>query len=505
MRRAPRNLLVSLLATVVTMLMNLFASRIVVHHLPPEQYGAWVILFSFMAYTSLLDLGMSQSLVRLMARDRGEAGGRPTRHLAPAIRAYLVMGTLAALLVGFGGVGYSAARGLDVSWGSPLLTVDLLLAASAIIALPAAVFTSVLASHERYDIVNGLAVVQTLAVTGLTVLVFIAHGTVLNLALITAGVTVVTAGVRVALAAHYEPGLWAGLAEKVEWRSVRDLLAMSAGFFVQGAAVLMIWRLDPLVVGAGVSIAAVTTYSLAQRLATAYQDIGTVAVFTLLPSLARLDAGGAVDEVRRAVVIMTRIAVVGGLPLTILLMLEARPLLWAWVGPPYDRGAPISVLLVIAVGVAIIRNPSLVALQAIHSIRTLAWFSIGEGVANVVLSIALVFPLHEAGVAIGTLIPSVGFSVFGYIRVCMKRLQLSPAALFGPESLRGAVGCALGAAWFLFPVGHQIVLGGLIHGALFAATYCLMMIVTTPGRDLAAAGSLARSAWKLAATPGGAA
>jgi O-antigen/teichoic acid export membrane protein len=299
-------------------------------------------------------------------------------------------------------------------------------------------------------------------------------------------------------ALRIEPGLLAGLRQRSLPGELRELLTVSLSFFVQSTAILLIWRIDPLLIGAGVSIAAVTAYSLAQRIAGGFQDLGSIAMSTLMPSFARTHASGDLERVRQGVVLLTRAAVISVVPAALLIMLESRALLLAWVGAPFDQGAPIAAVLVAAVGLAHLRSPSLVALQAFHSVRWLAMLAMAEAVSKVVLSVALLFWLREIGVAIGTLLPAAGFTVFAYMRTCMRQLDIGVAELFGLISARAVVAAAVAAACFLIPLPGSYLIGAAIHGLAFASVYVGVLMLTSSGNEREAARRLAASAWHTA-------
>lgn len=479
------------------MLVNLIASAIVVRRLSATEYGAWVIISAFATYSVLLELGISQALIRLIATERGRPGGRPLAYLGTAFRAYAVLGVLAFLVVLVGGLVYLHSAGLDVRPGTQLFAADLILAVGALIAIPALVPSAVLAANERYDIVNTAAFAAIFVPTLATIAYFLLfHGNVVVLALSATGVVVLAAALRGILALRVEPGLLMGMSQSGLPGEFRGLLSVSLAFFVQSTAVMLIWRVDPLLVGVGVSLAAVTTYSLAQRIAAGFQDLGAVAMSTLMPSFARTHASGDIDRVRQGVVLLTRAAVVAVLPATLLIMLESRALLLAWVGAPFDQGAPIAAVLVAAVGIAHLRGPSLVALQAFHSVRWLALLGMAEAVTKLVLSIALLLWLGEIGVAIGTLLPAIAFTVFAYIRTCMRQLELGLSELFGMVTVRAGAAALLAAACFLVPIPGHHLFGATVHGLGFAVAYAAMLMLTSSGTERAAARNLASSAWR---------
>ena len=132
------------------------------------------------------------------------------------------------------------------------------------------------------------------------------------------------------------------------------------------------------------------------------------------PVASQLQAEGETDRIRLLYLTGSRMTLAISVPLAIVLVALAGPLLALWVGGQYSLYAPIVVILALAGVVEISHWPAKEILQGIARHRGLAPGYICAALANLGISVALVRPYGLVGVAIGTLIPSMVLS-FCYI------------------------------------------------------------------------------------------
>ncbi|HEX7768123.1 MAG TPA: polysaccharide biosynthesis C-terminal domain-containing protein, partial [Nitrospira sp.] len=88
------------------------------------------------------------------------------------------------------------------------------------------------------------------------------------------------------------------------------------------------------------------------------------------------------------------------------LVILARPILTVWVGAAYADYAHLVTILTLASLIDTSQWPAISILQGMARHRPLALISVGTGLANLALSVALVQSLGLTGVALGTLLPT---------------------------------------------------------------------------------------------------
>ena len=117
-----------------------------------------------------------------------------------------------------------------------------------------------------------------------------------------------------------------------------------------------------------------------------------------------MSAAGDRDGLRKTFLTGTRIVIAIALPLTIGLVVLARPLLHLWVGRGFAAAVPVVVCLAATTTIWTLSGAGVYVLRGMGDVRRPALIDSFEAVLNLSLSIALGLALGLKGVAIATLI-----------------------------------------------------------------------------------------------------
>jgi O-antigen/teichoic acid export membrane protein len=132
----------------------------------------------------------------------------------------------------------------------------------------------------------------------------------------------------------------------------------------------------------------------------------------LTPAISALETRGDRQAIRRALLDGTRYSLLLILPIAMGLLMLGKPFLTLWLGERHANASyPVLVILTVSVTFALSQA---VAGQILYGIGRLTWRMtavIIEAIANVAISVALVYPLGIEGVAFGTAIPCVSVNV----------------------------------------------------------------------------------------------
>ncbi|MCM2277969.1 MAG: hypothetical protein NDJ89_07810 [Oligoflexia bacterium] len=169
-KRTLRNYLTSVLYTGLTLVIGLVVTPILIRELGEVRYGAFRALLDWFGYLHLLELGLGGALLALLAREwgKGDRSGL-VRILGTGIRAY---GWVALGMLAFGAIFVLASPSLvkvpredaaDLRAGAALLLLQLLW-------VPLTPFRLVTEASQQSYRVHGLLSIQSLLMTGLTVL-----------------------------------------------------------------------------------------------------------------------------------------------------------------------------------------------------------------------------------------------------------------------------------------------------------------------------------------------
>ncbi len=383
-----------------------FMMPFVVRSLGDRMYGFWTLVATFLGYYGLLDFGLSSAVHRhigwaLGAGDREKSG----QVFNTALLLYSVLG-LAALVV----TGVLAALA-PVICRSPqdaslFWRVILILGVSNAIGFPLRTFGGVLAAQLRYDIMSALELVSLFVRTALVVWVVASGHGVLALAWVTFLSGIPSSVLCVYFSKRSLPGLRFSLRE---WRGgeARRLLSYSSFAFIAQVADRLRFHVDAFVIMAFVSLSAVTHYNVAAMLSQYF--IGFVVAFmgVFQGVFSWQHGAGDRDAMRKTFFFATKLSVCISAFVGFGLIVWGKPFIERWMGRKYLDAYPCLVFLVAGCLCALSQNPSVSLLFSTAKHRFYALFNSIEGVANLLLSIALVHRFGIVGVAFGTFLPMV--------------------------------------------------------------------------------------------------
>jgi O-antigen/teichoic acid export membrane protein len=402
-QRFRRNVAVVYLNTFVTVGVVLVMTPLLVHGLGKEQYGIWVLVVALSPYASILDLGVGAATTKYVAEYHGRDDGLVAKATATSFAMLTALGGLVVLLgVPFAFV-FPAAFNVAPADSTAATLAVLAFVLSAAIALPANTFPSVLVAVQRYDVAYAIVVAVNVARAAGWAIVLAAGGGIAALAVVTVAIEIVGQGVRLVAvrrlvpSALYSPRLF-------DRRSAGGILRLSGWIALGQASVLVVHRIDPLVVGAVVSVPAAGVYGVGQRVAVGVERLVGPLTTGFFPRAAEL--AGRRDEaaMRETMLAGTRIALAVAGPCVVTVVVLAKPAIHAWVGPGFGSAANVAIYLVLAMAITAVTRAGFLMLQGAGRAHVTARFVAVEAAMNLGLSIFFGRRIGLEGVALGTLI-----------------------------------------------------------------------------------------------------
>jgi O-antigen/teichoic acid export membrane protein len=399
-----RNILSTWAGYVVTLLVGFVLAPIIVHRLGSTRYGVWTLVVSLTGYFGILDLGLRQSVGRFVARYmalRDEANvNRTISNAIAMLGAAAVLGFLGTVIANF----CFGIFNVDPGFQSDARIALLIAGVNICIALPMSVFNAVLFSLERFDVVTGITIVGALTRFTLVILVLSRGHGLIALAL----ATLIASSAEYISAAVCAKALYRPLAPRRSYVSragCKSLFTFGIYRFVWIVANQLIFYTDSLVIGVFLNAAAITYYVIAGSLINYGRNIVSLASDTFFPAATKLDAKGDLAGLRELLVLGTRIALAVGLPLCLGLLFLGRQFIVLWMGPAFAVSAVYLTVLVIPQFTSVSQYITSLILVSMAKHKVLAYVALGEGLANLLLSVILVRRMGLIGVAWGTVIP----------------------------------------------------------------------------------------------------
>jgi len=356
-------------------------------------------------YYGLLDFGIRNAVIRYVAR---YAASNEQKELSAVVSTSLfTYGGLCIVLLALTGLTTWKLEWLihisdDWSHSAKLLLITF--GAGTALGFPLGVFGGVLEGLQRFTWINGVQVVAALVRAWLVVFALERGYGLLTIACITVTLNVLSSAIYIPVVCHFCPYL------QLKWRNVsKAALRMLAFFgFVTvwvGIGTTLRFQVDALVIGAFISVPAISLFSISSKLVLYAGDFvqNMASVFT--PMSSHFDARGDMSQLRRILVIGNRYASFVILPITLILVILGKTIIRVWVGPRYLATYPVLVILILPLTLGLMQAVSTKVLYGMARHQLLARVLTIEGVANLVLSIVLLHWYGIVGVALGTAIP----------------------------------------------------------------------------------------------------
>ena len=449
----------------------------ILDRLGATQYGLWVLVASFLAYGTLLDLGVNEAVVKYVAEHRAKGDSDAASSLiATTLWIYMALG-LAVFVLGFALAGplislFNLPPG-EHDTGVWLVRLTALgLAAE----LPAGTAFAVLRGLHRFDLMNliGSAAILTLAAG--TAIVLLLGGGVLAMAAITVPLTLLWQIPAIYAIRRTAPDLRFGL-RGGRRENLRTVASFSSALFGLNVADVIKRKTDEIVIAASLPVAAVAPYSVARRVSELPEMLTYQFAKVLMPLASQLDAEGDRGMLRAIYVNSTRLALGIFVAVGASMIVFAEPLLVAWVGRAYAKDADVVVILTCAALTEVAMWPAIFLLQGMDRHRPLVVFAVGSAALNLGLSIWLVGPLGVKGVALATLIAS-GLQMVLVLPFSMRVNGVRAATLLRDVLLPVAVPLVPAAAvlvaereWLAPGSLVTIALAGIAGAAVYGAVF----------------------------------
>jgi len=452
-----------------------FLMPFTLRHLGQEQYGLWMLVASITYYFQLLDLGYGNGLVRQVAA--ADARGTPddvNRILSTFFVVYSALGGLA----GVAGV-------VLIVWLIPhfpnltpaqVYDARLILALMAVriaIGFPMSVLGAVTVARQRFALNNVVAMFASIANGLVTYAVLSAGLGLLPLVAATTSLSIATYIVYGWAAKRAFPPL--RITPRAFSRAlVREVTAFSAYVFIIDIAVQIGFNLDNVVIGATLGTASVAVYAVSARLADYQRQLCNQFNGLLFPVVVRFRAHGNERALREVMIEGTRLALMLVAGVTIALLGFATPLVTLWMGPAF-AGSIVPLYFLGVAGIVLVgQGPLGNVLLGTGRHRLVAFVSLGEALANLILSVLLVRRYGVVGVAAGTAIPVIVANLFLLVPAACRQVGIGIAPFAKQVLMPPLIGAvpALAVCVVLraqLPPSNVAVV--LVEGALVALVY----------------------------------
>ena len=478
-----RNTLVNGLGTASTMIVAILLTPFMLDRLGADMFGVWALALTLTVsgYLALTDLGLQQASVRFMTDARRDGD---TAALTDVFSTTLAILVLIAVPVG-------AALMLLAPVLADLFSVHgalrhaailsfAIVSAQVVLDLPAFAFRGALESDQRFVAIRFIEFSRSAVFAVLTVAFLLLGRGVVSVAVAS------FAGSAAALSAYIAVVLRTEPAARFHWNRVRretmrPLFGFGGPLFAIRILSVVYRQMDKVIIGIVLSVSAVATYEVANRIQSALNLVVSIGGSALLPAavISRLDKG----MLRGLFLRVTSYSVALFLPICVAVFVYARLLIIAWVGEGQAGATDTTRLFAVWIGLGTFDAAGATMLVAIGRLKPVVVLSTLWVGANLVLSLWLVHVWGITGVVAGTVISYVPLLV-AYTTICLREFEISTSAWAKRVLLPNLPGPALQLVICLatlqeierLPPWIGVLVGGSVGVALSLSVYLFLGI-----------------------------
>lgn len=459
----------------VNVAIGIVLSPFILHHLGDEAFGLWVLIFSLTGYYGLFDLGIRSSIVRYVAKYTAtNEQDELNRLVSTAMFSYGGVAVVALMVTLIAAYYVNSIFRIPDSSVTVARWLLLMVGVSVSLGFPLGVFGGMLEGLQRFYLLNFTTMSSTV-VRAILIVVALEHGGgLLTVAFITVFLPLVTQLVNAVAVFRILPLRLAP--QYVNRSSLRKIASYSGTTFLIIVAARLRFKTDALVIGTFVSAAAITYFSIGSRLVDYAAEVVSSLAQIFVPMSSQSYAKGDMEGLRKMLVLGNRACASIIFPITAILTILGKSVIDVWVGPKYIATSyPVLLVLLYPVTLMLAQYSSGRILWGMAKHHTWAWVALGEGTANLILSVILVRPYGILGDAVGTAIPLTCSMIFFLpqylcrqvgikLRTYLYQAYLLPLAMCLPVIAT----LLLMQRWFvphhLGPLLVQIAIVGVVYG-----------------------------------------
>jgi O-antigen/teichoic acid export membrane protein len=388
-------------------LISFLLTPVLIRSLGPYYYGLWMLVGSLTDYYGLLDAGIRVTLQRFVARqsgtnERDALNDTFSTAMVLTVLVFIAVAVVASALA-FVLPRFFALNGPNQQVFQALM---LLFGLNVGLTLIARLCGAYLCGIHRFDLYNIAGMLTALVRAALLVAVLWRGKGVIAVAVVTVVVAAASLLLHALLLLQADPQLRFSL-RSTSLKRMKELVGFSFYIFLTTVGDYLRGYTDSLVIGRWIGITAITPFSVVVRLMEYFKQLMTAVIGPVMPAISQLDAQQREAEVRNLFLRATRITAIISLLVGAEFILNGKGLLKFWLGEGFTGVFPLLVVMTVGYVINFSQSPAVVLLIAKGRHRDLGWWSLAEGVANLLLSIYWATRYGLIGVAWGTVVPMV--------------------------------------------------------------------------------------------------
>lgn len=472
------HIMIGTIISYITLFLGNFISLIytpfMLARLGKQEYGLFSLTNTIISYVYLLDMGLSNAVIRYNAKYIAEDNNSGKQKLNGM---FLLLYSGISIITSI--VGVIIYKNIDVIFANGLtpLEIDkikvmfLVALINLVLAFPLNVFNGIIIAHEKFIYTKLLAMIRTVLnpVIMIVVLVFgykaiamLIASSIFNVVLGLINVIYCFKVLHIKL--HFQ---------SIDKNLLIDISKFSFFIFLSAIAQKIYWSTDQFVLGIFVSSTAIAIYSIGSQLNGYFKVFSNIINGMFLPKLTKLTVQmeNAEDKIMTILIQVSRIQYLISVFIFMGFILVGKQFVQVWVGEEYNQSYYIALLVMGPQLISIIQALFATLLEAMNKHRVKSLIYLGVAAFNLLLTLMLVKPLGALGCAFAT---SLGMLINALINNIYYRFKLKLNMKYYWRNILSLVPTTIGVFFIGLVLIKIINPIGFIDIALFILLFTLV-------------------------------
>lgn len=390
----------------VMVIITFFLTPFIIKQLGEEMFGLWSLISSLIGVSGFFDLGLSSALKRYFPKYYANNNIQKINEVfSSSLFLFSIIGASIAiffiLLIHPLHIWFAKEAAARI-----FNTLVIVMGMSAAIGFPMRTLLGYFESKLMYSLLAQIDLVKAI-VRSILIYIFLSYEyTIVSMAVITFTVNSLGYVFLIAFFSIREKDIIITICN-VKLNTFKLLFNYSYKNLIAAIGDVLRFKIDYFVIAKFVGLSAVTPYAISNKISNYFVEAISAFLGQTVPVFSHLEGKNDLDGLRNTYFFLVKISTVLSVYLGGMLIIMGKPFIQRWMGAGFDESYVVLTVLTFGLTIALSQVPTINLLRGISEHQIIMFCNIGEGFANISLSLILVRNYGIVGVALGTMLPMV--------------------------------------------------------------------------------------------------
>ena len=415
--------LTSYISMMVNILANILIVPILMNGLGQFSYGIWITLITIFGALGVTDLGMGQSITKLIAQYSNDP--KRTNYINTVVSTTFSISSVIGIIIILVNIMISFYIGKFMHFNSSSIQfVYIILSINFFLGFTfGSTYNNILIGYKKIYVSNIINILKSIILLISTIIIFKMHGSLKVLSVIYLGITILSILVsRYTIRKSLKSiKIKYSLYDK---KLFKVIFSPGVYYFILQISCLIIYNTDNIVLSYFVGASIVALYASTYKIIDIFMKLVFTATDNLFPFISEMEGDNNLNDIKKMNINSSKYSLGFGIFLSTMFIFFSENIMNIWLGSGKFIGNAVVFTFCASLIINSITHNSAIYISALYKHKAISMCTIIEATMNLILSIVLVRKFGTIGVAIGTLIASLLNSAWFVPYYCCRVLKI---------------------------------------------------------------------------------